>query len=166
MNKTENMLKLFNKIGEKYNLYQNNEKYTNSSNYNVCFYKLIDIEIEKRYNSLVNQCNTLNLIMPFRNAILLTYTITNDIGNYYFLMPNNIDSHVIYDIDDVQKVYTEEKIESNIKEYRENMDKFFNTFELFIKQYKVKKAKENIEEMFNPGYKDENFWYKLKNMQR
>jgi hypothetical protein len=153
----KDMIKTLKKIAKKHNLkigYENFKGSTlNGKKIKSFCYKLIDTDVEEKYNSLLSRTEKLCFFnLPNASYIVMTYTVTNDIGNNYFeFTPDDISCTIAMDLDltQVNKITTEAQFDLKYKDYKKRFDDYYSKYDLAIKQEIMKMALERADSDFN-----------------
>lgn len=174
---TKEMIDLFKKIGKKYNLKLQKEKFsteksaTDHTIIKVECYKLFDKTIETKSDKLYNQINKYEILdlygSPCVNSIVLTYNIENGIGDAEFLFPDGLNCGNVFDEKYCNKIKSESSFDKLYKKHKKEFEDYCQKYEYEIKQAIVQNRLEKIESMFNPNYikkRPDDFFTKLANM--
>ena len=171
----KDMIKILKKIARKHNLkieYENFKGSTlNGKKIKSFCYKLIDPDVEERYNSLLSRQDKLCFFhLPHASDVVMTYTVTNDIGNNYFeFTPDDLSCTIAMDYDKTQvhKIITEAQFDLKYKDYKKRFDDYYSKYDLEIKQEIMKKALERADSDFNDKpqkSEEDDFFEKLANL--
>ena len=172
---TKDMIKTLKKIAKKHNLRIEYEKFKaydkNGKKIKTICYKLFDPDVEERYNLLANKQEKLPFfVLPVIAEIVMTYTITNDVGdNYFEFTPDDLTKDIFIDFNKtlIHKITTEAQFDLRYKAYKKRFEDYYSKYDLAIKQEIMKIALERADSDFNDKpqkSEEDDFFEKLSNM--